>query len=228
MSQLLLLGIPKFAIHTHLVQEDQLSSLAESFASFEPTAIAIEKNYYVEEEINKQLQTYIHNSASLAYDAMEQFAFRTATKADIPALHMIDEVVDMSNPSLDQVFTWAEEYQPALLKEIIGIKRKADQCRKETSLSRYLKQINSSDYINLMQNLHASLNIVGDRHHQVGSSWLKQMYEKNLAVAANIERLASQEERIVVFVGEETVPTLTHLLNQSGRITLEEPFSYLK
>ena len=228
MSQLLLLGIPNFAIHTHLVQEDHLSSLAESFASFEPTAIAIEKNYYVEDEINKQLQAYINSGATLAYDAMEQFAFRTATKADLPALNMVDEVVDMSNPSLDQVFSWAEEYQPALLKEIITIKQEADRWRKEDSLPKYLKHTNSKAYISLVQNLHASLNIVGDRHHQVGTSWLKQLYEKNLAVAANIERLSGREERIIVFAGEESLPILTHLLNQSGRITLEDPSSYLK
>ncbi|WP_347861345.1 DUF5694 domain-containing protein [Salimicrobium sp. PL1-032A] len=227
MSRLLLIGTPNFAVQSQLIEEAALSELAISFASFEPTLIAIEKNYYVEEEVNRQLKAYRDNESTLLYDALEQFAFRTASKTDIPTLTMVDEIVDMSNPSLDQVFTWAEEYQPELLKEIISIKRQADQWRDASSLTAYMTRINDPGYIDLLQQLHASLNIVGDRHHQIGSSWLKQWYEKNLSVAANIERLGNQKERMLVFVSEESLPILTDLLAQSGRITLEASSSYL-
>lgn len=222
MTHVLLVATPNFSVHPHLLQEEALTSLTEKFSSFEPTAIAIEKNYYLEEEINKNLHAYIEDDFILTYDSMEQFAFRTAKQAELPFLHMIDEVVDMSTPSLDQVFSWAEEYQPELLKEIIAIKKKADRFREEEELARYLAQVNSEEYITLIQNLHASINITGDRHHQVGTAWLKQSFEKNLSIAANIERICFHEERVIVFVSEETLPFLKTLIQNSGRITVSD------
>ncbi|SIS48836.1 DUF5694 domain-containing protein [Salimicrobium flavidum] len=228
MTHVLLVATPNFSVHPSLVQEEVLTALSEKFASFEPTALAIEKNYYLEEEINKNLHAYIEDDFVLTHDSMEQFAFRTAKQSDLPSLHMIDELVDMSSPSLEQVFTWAEEYQPELLKDIITIKQKADRFREEENLVHYLTQINREDYLSLVQNLHATLNIVGDRHHQVGTSWLKQSFEKNLAIAANIERLCVHEERVLVFVSEETLPLLKNMIRNSGRVTIEDPLSYLK
>lgn len=222
MTHVLLIATPNFSVHPQLLQEEALTSLTEKFSSFDPTAIAIEKNYYLEEEINKNLHAYIEDDFVLSYDSMEQFAFRTAKQVGLPSLHMIDEVVDMSTPSLDQVFSWAEEYQPELLKEIIAIKKKADRFREEEELTRYLTQVNSEEYITLIQNLHASINITGDRHHQVGTAWLKQSFEKNLSIAANIERICFHEERVIVFVSEETLPFLKTLLHNSGRITVSD------
>ncbi|AKG05109.1 MULTISPECIES: DUF5694 domain-containing protein [Salimicrobium] len=227
MSRLLLIAVPNFSVHPDLVQEEKISSIAESFASFEPTAIAIEKNYYVEEEVNKNLDSYLREEFILTYDALEQFSFRTAEQAGLAVLYMVDEIVNMSDPSLDQVFTWVEEYQPSLLKEIISIKQKADAFRTYDDIQGVLEQINSDTYITLIQHLHASINIAGDRYHQVGTAWLKQYFEKNLAIAANLERMIRHEERIIAFVSEETLPLLKNLLKNSNRITLEHPDSYL-
>ncbi|MYL21278.1 hypothetical protein GLW04_15360 [Halobacillus litoralis] len=227
--EIMLLGTFHMAVEPEMIHKhsDELSSITASLQEWNPTKIGVEKSFFLEEEINKRLKQFLQGEQAPAYDEVEQIAFPLAEALQQDRLYPVDEMVDMSTPSLDQVFSWAEEHQPELLKEILTIQQSVKQMEDKQTLAGYFRYINDEDYKKQLKRVYMKLTRVGDRQHQIGVHWLKQWHHRDLAMAANILRTAAPGDRILVLVGSDHLHLVERFLKESGDVTIQDVTPYL-
>ncbi|WP_101846178.1 DUF5694 domain-containing protein [Halobacillus sp. Marseille-P3879] len=226
--EILLMGTLHLSMDPDIVnhQKDQIQQVVEALKEFKPTKIAVEKSFLIEEELARKFQQYKKGDLIPSYDEVEQFAFPLAHHFDHPAVYPVDEIVDMSSPSLNQVFEWAKEHQPSLFKEILKIQQDLKQIEDTSSLSATLQSINDPHYISQLQRVYMKLTRVGDRQHQVGVKWLKQWHERDLAITANLSRLAEANDKILLIIGSDHLHLIKQFLYDSQDFTLSSYLQY--
>ncbi|MCP3030206.1 DUF5694 domain-containing protein [Halobacillus sp. A1] len=226
---ILLIGTVHLAMDPDIVnhQKDQIKKVVDALQTYEPTKIAVEKPFLIEEELDRKYNEFKDGKLLPSYDEVEQIAFPLAAHFEHQNIYPVDEVVDMSNPSLNQVFQWAKEHQPELFQEIAGVQTQLKRIEDHSTFIKSLQTINDNSYIEEMQRVYMKLTRVGDRQHQVGVKWLKQWHERDLAIAANISRMAGPGDRIIVLVGGDHLHLLRRFLNDSGDFNIESQLEYL-
>ncbi|WP_254434182.1 DUF5694 domain-containing protein [Halobacillus sp. Marseille-Q1614] len=215
--QILILGISHFAMDPDIVnhQKDNISAVVEALKEFQPTKVAVEKPFLIEEELQRKYHEYCSGQLIPAYDEVEQIAFPLAHHFEHSALFPVDEIVDMSNPALNQVFEWAKEHQPRLFQDILLVQQRLKEMEDDQTFLSTLKTINDPSYLKELQRVYMKLTRVGDRQHQVGVKWIKQWHERDLAIAANIARITEPEDRVLVLIGGDHVHLLSQFLKES-------------
>ena len=227
--EIMLVGMFHMAVDPATVNDEQkeIMALKEKMEKFEPTKIAVEKSFYVEEEMNKRYQSFLKDDLQLAYDEVEQLGFRIAKTMNHPQLHSVDEIVDMTSPTLEQVFEWAKEHQPALFKDLMTSQQKLQQSITGKSTSEKLTFINSTAYHNELRRIYMKISRIGDRQHQVGVHWLKQWHQRDLAIAANISRIVKDDDRLLVLIGADHLHLLEQFLEDSQDYQLISTNQYI-
>ncbi|MCA0984106.1 DUF5694 domain-containing protein [Halobacillus yeomjeoni] len=228
--EIMVVGTTHMAMNPNTVnqQQEEIKSLVESLSRFKPTKIAVEKSFLLQEELDRRYTEFQQGNLTPAYDEVEQIAFRLSALAKHTRVYPVDEVVDMSKPSLEEVFTWAKEHQPHLFKEILDVQATLKTMENDETLLETLKYINHPDYIKELQRVYMKLARVGDHQHQIGVQWLKQWHQRDLSIAANIARIAEPNDRILVLMGGDHIHLLTRFLEDSGDFSLTPALSYLK
>ncbi|MFC7061870.1 DUF5694 domain-containing protein [Halobacillus seohaensis] len=226
--EILLMGTMHFAMDADIVdhQKDQIQKVVDNLKEFEPTKIAVEKSFLIEEELDRKYKEYKNHQLIPSYDEVEQLAFPLAHHFEHSQVYPVDEVVDMSNPTLNQTFEWAKEYQPTLFKEIMEVQANLKKFENNSTFIERLKTINHPDYIAELQRVYMKLTRVGDRQHQVGVKWLKQWHERDLAIAANIGRITTPEDRVLVLIGGDHLHLLRQFLLDSGDFRVSSFLDY--
>lgn len=227
---ILLVGMIHMAVDPTLVNErkSEIEKVCEVLSTFQPTKIAVEKSYYVEEEMNRRYEAYRNGDISPAYDEVEQIGFRIANALSHPCLFAVDEIVEMSSPTIDQVFEWAKQHQPELFQDIMSIYQRLHQKRETTpSFLHKIKTINEEDFLLDLKKVYMKIAQVGDRQHRIGVQWLKQWHHRDLAISANLLQIAQPDERILVFIGEDHLHLLQQLLSDSQNVTLSSIKDYM-
>ncbi|MFG6149790.1 DUF5694 domain-containing protein [Halobacillus sp. B23F22_1] len=226
--EVLLMGTLHLAMDPDIVnhQKENIQEVLEALKAFHPTKIAVEKSFLIEEELDRKYAEYNAGNLLPSYDEVEQFAFPLAHYFELPALYPIDEIVDMSKPTLNQVFEWAKEHQPALFKEILEVQKSLKEMEDTSSLLTTLRSINDPAYISQLQRVYMKLTRVGDRQHQIGVKWLKQWHERDLAISANLSRIAEPNDRILVIIGGDHLHLLRQFLSDSKDFTISTYLEY--
>lgn len=208
-------------------QQEEIHQVVQSLKKYQPTKIAVEKSFLLEEELERKYQEYQQGQLIPAYDEVEQFAFRLAHELDMPRVHPVDEIVDMSSPTLNQVFEWAKEHQPELFREVLNVQKRLKEKEQNHTIKEILHYVNDPEYIKEMQRIYMKLTRVGDRQHQIGVQWLKQWHHRDLAIAANIARITNRQDRILVIIGGDHLHLLRQFLEDSGDYHLPHIQPYL-
>ncbi|MCP3029044.1 DUF5694 domain-containing protein [Halobacillus sp. A5] len=227
--EILLMGTLHFSMDPDIVnqQKHQIHQIVDKLKEFNPTKIAVEKPFLIEEELDRKYNQYLNEDLIPSYDEIEQFAFPLAAYLEHPRVYPVDEIVDMTTPALDQVFKWAKEHQPDLFNEILEVQQRLKEMEDNSSLRTTLCSINDPDYISQLQRVYMKLTRVGDRQHQIGVKWLKQWHERDLAITANISRLAEPDDRILVIIGGDHLHLIRQFLMDSDDFTLHSYLDYI-
>ncbi|SEA16454.1 hypothetical protein SAMN05421743_10363 [Thalassobacillus cyri] len=227
--KLLLLGTFHLEMNPDLVNHHQkeISRITQSLKAFEPTKIAVEKTFLLKNELNRKLEAYKSGNFKLGYDIVDQLGYRLAEQLGLEEVFPVDEDVNMNAPSLNQVFKWAENYQPGLLQEIAEIQQQLVAYTHDDEPLTQLQAINSPEYRKLIGKLYMKLALVGDPQHQVGAAWLKQWHHRDLAIFANVSRIAAQSDRMLLMIGKDHLPLLSHFFDASGELDIVHTLDYL-
>lgn len=227
--EILLVGTFHMSMNPEMVneQQEEIHEIVRSLQEFKPTKITVEKPFLIEEELDRKYKAFRNNTLTPTFDEVEQFAFRLADDLDLPSIHPIDEVVDMSKPTLNQVFEWAKEHQPSLFNEIMEVQKRLKSMENNETIKSILQYVNDPEYRKELQRVYMKLARVGDRQHQVGVHWLKQWHHRDLAIAANISRISGENDRILVLIGGDHLHLLQQFLIDSGDFKVCSASSYL-
>ncbi|WLR47833.1 DUF5694 domain-containing protein [Halobacillus litoralis] len=227
--EVLLVGTFHMSMNPEMVneQQEEIREIVHSLKKFKPTKITVEKPFLIEEEMERKYSAFKNNTLTPTYDEVEQFAFRLANEMDMPSVYPVDEMVDMSRPSLNQVFEWAKEHQPSLFTEIMDVQNRLKSMENNETIKNILHYVNDPDYSKELQRIYMKLARVGDRQHQVGVQWLKQWHHRDLAIAANISRLAEKGDRILVLIGGDHLHLLQQFLTDSSDFMVLSAKPYL-
>lgn len=220
--EIMLLGTYHMSVNPEKVndQQNEIKQVVQSLREYRPTKIAVEKSFLLEEELDRKFKMFQQGHLVPAYDEVEQIAFRLADQLDLPGVYAVDEVVDMSAPSLNQVFEWAKMHQPKLFREIMEVQSQLKNSEDNDTITKILHYVNDFSYIKELQRIYMKLTRVGDRQHQIGVKWLKQWYHRDLAIAANIARITENEDRTLVLIGGDHLHLLHQFLSDSGDFQL--------
>ncbi|WP_394219679.1 DUF5694 domain-containing protein [Halobacillus trueperi] len=227
--EILLVGTFHMSMNPEMVndQQQEIQEIIVSLKEFKPTKIAVEKSFLLEEELDRKFKAFKNKTLTPTYDEVEQVAFRLAHELELPTVYPIDEIVDMSSPTLNEVFEWAKEHQPALFKEIMEVQKGLKSMENNETIKTILHYVNDPNYSTELQRIYMKLARVGDRQHQVGVQWLKQWHHRDLAIAANISRIAGKGDRILVLIGGDHLHLLQQFLTDSGDFNVRSVQPYL-
>ncbi|WP_226584991.1 DUF5694 domain-containing protein [Halobacillus litoralis] len=227
--EIMLVGTFNMAMHPNVInnQQDAIQTVVQSLNKYHPTKIAVEKSFLIQKELDRKYKEYLNGRLVPTYDEVEQLAFPIAKELGLSGVYPIDEIVDMSSPSLNQVFEWAKEYQPGLFREILTIQSRLKKMEKGNRVQDILRYVNDPLYIQELKKIYMKLTRVGNQQHQVGVNWLKQWYHRDLAIAANISRIAEQEDRILVLIGGDHLHLLEQFILDSDDFHIQSVQPYL-
>ncbi|MGV2620517.1 DUF5694 domain-containing protein [Halobacillus sp. ACCC02827] len=228
-AQILVMGSVHFSVEPDTVnnQQKKILEVVDCLKEYEPTKIAVEKSFLLEEEINKRYELFQAGAFQPAYDEVEQFAFRIGKALSLPRLHAVDAQVDMDRPPLSQVFAWAKEYQPDLLKEIVEMQHELNQSRQKTDIMEKLKEVNRLEYGRRLQRLYWKLSQIGDRSHPLGVEWLNQWYHRDLTITANLLKLTEPGDRVLLWIGADHLHLIRQMLEDSNQVKIIHPSLFL-
>lgn len=227
--KILLVGTFHMSMNPELVndQQQEIHEVIHSLKEFKPTKIAVEKPFLIEEELDRKYEAFRNNTLTPTYDEVEQFAFRLAHEMDLPSVYPVDDMVDMSNPALNQVFEWAKKHQTSLFEEMLEVQNKLKSMENNESIKGILHYVNDPNYKKELQRIYMKLARVGDRQHQVGVQWLKQWHHRDLAIAANISRITEKDDRILVLIGGDHLHLLEEFLTNTRDFEVLSATPYL-
>ncbi|KHE68524.1 DUF5694 domain-containing protein [Halobacillus sp. BBL2006] len=227
---IMLMGTFHMAMDPNKVNEQQegIHNIVEALLDYRPTKIAVEKSFLIEEELDKKYHEYQSGNLTPAYDEVDQFAFRLASLMEHPRVYPVDEIVDMSSPSLEQVFQWSKEHQLDLFNEIMGVQANLQRWVNDKDIHSTLQYLNDPEYNKELQRVYMKLSRVGDRQHQIGVRWLTQWHKRDLSMAANIARITDTGDRILVLIGGDHLHLLERFLKDSGDFEFQSILPYLQ
>ena len=205
----------------------EIEELVSKIEKFKPTKIAVEMEPKDSEACNEQFKRYQSCSFSLPINEIYQVGFRLGVELGHDKIYPTDW---MGNAELGfgEVQSWAEEYQPELLKEILAGVEGYPAFTQDKTVLDYYKELNEPAFLDLLHKIHLNIARVGEVDNYVGMNWLSWWYKRNLIMFSNLSRLIeSKEERILFIVGIGHSSIVTKFIEESELCEVVDPLRYL-
>lgn len=213
-------------------RQQEIQEVIERLALFNPTKIAVEAFADKDEALNKEYHSYLSGDFTLTSNEIHQLGFRTAAKLGHDRIYPVDWNEWIGGISLGDVYDYANEHLPEMYKqfnssgeESVGGFQKAQE---ENSIRALLLSCNSSEGVKRDQETYMTFARVGDGKNNIGVDWLcNYWYRRNMIIYANIARICSAEDRILVIYGAGHLHLLSQFMEESGIFSLDSVKKYL-
>jgi hypothetical protein len=203
-------------------RQTELKELVETLKRFRPTKIAVElpptRASYLD-----NYQAYRDGKFELRANEVDQIGFRLAKEMNHARVYTIDWP---GNFDFEKVAASAQANGQAALAENFkaGAKREA---ARHTELLRTKTVGGMFDYLNddrLMDEWHTrymSLLRIGSKDEYAGADLVRDWYDRNLKIYANIVRLAEPRDRVLVIIGAGHTKLLRQFAVEAGDFELK-------
>lgn len=215
-------------------RQKQITQLVQQLGKFKPTRIAVEVAPEKCSSVQEKYDGYLKGTYSLSRSESEQIGFRLAKELGLAGLNCIDwneyPIGDMSN--YDYV-EFAEK--DTELKDFLSRSRKELQDRVSERDRNLLKLSIVEQYILLNQPSEIEASHahyfdyvrIGRGKEYVGANYLSHWYGRNMKIFANLIRLTSPDDRVLVIYGAGHAKLLNQFANESRYYEVESPLKYL-
>ena len=211
-------------------RQHEIGECITRLTHFAPTKVAVEVEPARGDALNQRYRDYRAGTDALTANEIDQLGLRLAAACDLPAIHPID---------WQGVFEWDGVMAAAqtlgqqdLLNETLAIFQGfGEQFQEQLSRStvrELLLALNDPAQLAHGQSAYVRLTRIGVGDQYAGADLLRDWYERNLKIFANILRLMEQsDERILVLIGAGHAALLGQFLRDLNTCIIAPVASYL-
>lgn len=213
-------------------RQQEMQEVIERLKLFNPTKIVVEALAEEDEALNKQYQSYLAGEFALSANEIHQLGFRTAAELGHDKIYPVDWNEWIGGVSLGDVYEYSKSNMPELFKQFNSAGEENVDGYQKAQTSHSIRQLllwgNTYEGMQREQEMYMTFARVGDGKNNVGIDWLcNYWYRRNLIIYANISRISSTDDRILVIYGSGHMHLLTQFMKESGLFSLESVDKYL-
>jgi hypothetical protein len=211
-------------------RQREMTEFIALIKKFKPTKIAVEvptdKAQYLE-----SYAQYLGGKYELKANEIDQIGFRLAKELNHKQIYPIDW---KGNFDFDRVLASAKTNKQETITDATTawgktITAEANERMKTATITELLREMNDEKNVARFHQPYMTFVRVGAGTDFAGADLVRDWYERNLKIYANITRLAdSPNERILVIIGAGHLRTLQHFISESSEYELEQAGKYLK
>lgn len=209
-------------------RQRELEDLVERLAAWRPTKVVLEYTPAADSAFNARYQAYLSGAHELSRDEREQVGFRLARRMGHARVFGADWKKDMD---IDRVLAAAPgSGRAAQLQRAFGRVQAAMAEWQRLQPSRSITDIFIADNGPAADRMHGDylvLAAVNSDTGYVGADVVAGWYERNLKIFANVARVASPGDRVIVFFGSSHRPPLRDYFAASPDFRCVEPLPFL-
>lgn len=209
-------------------RQKEIAEVIAAIKKFKPTRVAVEipNRKYVE-----RYAEYLNGKYELAANEVDQIGFRLAKEMNLKQVSTIDW---QGNFDFDKVIASAKANNQEPVAENFMMTGKSEankqsELLKTKSIIEVFRYLNEEKRMDEWHSFYMSLLRVGAKDDYAGADLVRDWYERNLKIYANIARLAeNRDERIFVIIGAGHLKLLQQFVKDTGEFDLEQASAYLK
>ena len=219
---------PEFPDVTAPKYQQQIKTVIDSLAKFEPTKIAVEVRPPYEATFDSLYQAYLKGTHELSRGEQQQLGFRLAKRFDHHQLYPIDHKLDLPGQKL---MAYAKEHDPEFLKYISSIreriKKESESLYAQSTVREILRFENGKENLNNQRGYYARIAPVGNDSAWVGADLVAKWHRRNIKIFADLARVTKPGDRIIVIFGTGHAPLLRYFAKSSKAMKFVDPLDYL-
>lgn len=208
-------------------RQREIEAVVDALERFRPRKVAVEQTPAEGDSLIARFRRYRDGQFTLTANETHQLGFRLAARSGHEALYPVDFRKGMR---MDSVFAWAQANDPTFVPrfdDYIGkIVALFDRMQSEETIAANLRFMKEPENIRRTHEPYAVQATVGGDTY-IGARVVAGWYERNLAIFANLARIAEPGDRILFIVGAGHTPILRHLVETHPEMRLVEAIDYL-
>ena len=211
-------------------RQQEIQEVMEQLKLYNPTKVMVEALTDKHEPLNKQYLSYVNGDFSLTANETHQLGFRTAAKLG----H--HDIIPHRLESMDwwyivgDVYDYAKLHFPELYEELNSNNQDGAKhnSMKTPTIRKMLLSLNNPKAVKADHKAYMTMARVGNGSNNIGIDWLCNYWcRRNMIIYANICRLSSPEDRILVIYGAGHIHLLSQFIKESDLFSLESVEQYL-
>ena len=214
-------------------EQAEIRALNDLLAKFKPTIVCVESTPENEQEINIAYQEYLKNFEKLDsnYGETSMVAFEIARLNGIKKIYGIDHHMEYNyNIGNEMVNSIDSITYNAFFKNPFIDNPEFNVNTEDLTLLEHFKLMNNPKYQDYLMNVNADiLTYVGSEHGFEGADEATKLYQRNLRMLSNINRIPMKStDRVFILSGGLHASFIASLMKRSPKYELVNPLDYLK
>ena len=214
-------------------EQAEIRALNDLLAKFKPTIVCVERTPENEQEINIAYQEYLKNFEKLDsnYGETSMVAFEIARLNGIKKIYGIDHHMEYNyNIGNEMVNSIDSITYNAFFKNPFIDNPEFNVNTEDLTLLEHFKLMNNPKYQDYLMNVNADiLTYVGSEHGFEGADEATKLYQRNLRMLSNINRIPMKStDRVFILSGGLHASFIASLMKRSPKYELVNPLDYLK
>jgi len=215
-------------------RQREMLELMGKLRKFNPTKIALECDYEVNDKAQKQYHDYLAGDFKLTRNEVHQIGFRLGKELNHKKIYCIDWGIFPDDPLYNYI-TYSKqhpelnEYLNELYKDNEEKSLRSAEKIASKSIIDNLIDENQPDNIDIDHQGYFTLLRIAKDDEYVGANYMAWWYGRNLKILTNIIRFTeSPNDRILVVYGAGHNKLLNQLARESAFYDVESPLKYLR
>lgn len=211
-------------------RQQELETLVDRLADFNPTKIAVERPYYTLDTLNSKYRAYRRGDYTLTAEETDQIAFRLGKALGHDSLHLVQS----GNPAFDMapVQQYAREHGQTQWMDSARTAAKSMLTRLDSVLQAGtvidgLRYFNTETIIERNYRLYTYISRIGERGERVGANLMASWQAQNLRIFENIRAVAEPGDRVLVIYGAAHKRELRRYIREAPRLEYVEITRFL-
>ncbi len=210
-------------------RQKEIADFIKIIKKFKPTKIVVEQPIE-NAKLNERYKTYLNGKLELSANEVDQIGFRLAKEMNLKEVITIDW---QGNFDFDKVLASAKANNQTGETDyfMAGGKTEVDkqnEMMKTANVTGIYKYLNDENRVNEWHQYYLKLARVGKDSDYAGADLVRDWYERNLKIYANLTRISTTpNDRILVLYGAGHLKLLQEFVEQSGEYDLERLSKYL-
>jgi hypothetical protein len=212
-------------------RQTEIQEVVQRIKEFHPTKVCVEKVAEQNEELNIEYQKFLKGDLELPANEIQQLGFRIARDLGHERIYATDWMyLDQADIDLlERGFEEAEKKQLELVKESEEWLEQQQKWFKPGTVLEMIRTNNDEEFNYLDHQYYIRYRArLGEYPDYIGPFWLRWWYRRNLIIYANIAKLATEDDRVLVIYGSGHNYLLKQFIHESGLFEMEPIDKYLK
>ena len=219
---------PDFNAVTTPEQQQEIQAVVDRLAGFRPTKLALEWTRAESARFDSLYQAYRAGRHALTPNERQQLGFRLADRFDHEQVYAVDY---KQKWGMGAVLKYAEQHEPWFVGYFEQwqqrFKNESDSLHRRATIGEILRRYNQPRTLERIQAARMRTLEVGADSNHIGVDPVASVYERNFRIFANITRIATPGDRILVIFGTGHAYFFREFVDHHPHMTLVDPLEYL-